>query len=62
MSEAYSFFGPGMKEWLLAGIEVMFRTATQSTNKRLEELQRLVAKPRRYRFVMQLVKPSEKAK
>lgn len=37
-------------------------TATQPTNERLEELQRLVAKPRPYRFVVQPVKPSEKVK
>lgn len=37
-------------------------TATQPTNERLEELQRLIAKPRPYRFVVQPAKPSEKAK
>jgi hypothetical protein len=37
-------------------------TATQPTNERLEELQRLVAKPRPYRFVVQQAKPSEKSR
>ena len=37
-------------------------TATQPTNVRLEELQRLIAKPRPYRLVVQPAKPSEKAK
>lgn len=35
-------------------------TATTPTNERLEELQRLVAKPRPYRFGVQPAKPSEK--
>lgn len=37
-------------------------TATQPTNERIEELQRMVAKPRPYRFMVQPAKPSEKTK
>ena len=36
-----------------------FATATQPTNERLEELQRLVAKPRPYRFVVQPAKAKD---